>query len=92
MDAKNITKEKLLWADFESGTDMGDGRIEYYYQKIDTNGRIEKDFYLWEIDGKYILELLWEGYESEIKIEIKDWQELEMLFFAFMREKLPLKN
>jgi len=89
-----ITREKLLNAGFESGTDMGDGRVEYYYQKIDTDCRIEKEFYLWHIDGKYIIELLWEGYESNIKIELKDWKELEMLFFAFIREKLiinPLK-
>lgn len=92
MEAKKISKEKLLSAGFNLGTDMGDGRIEYYYQKVDKGGLILQDFYLWDINGKFTLELLWEGCESEVSVELIDWKELELLFFAFMRIKLPLKS
>lgn len=92
MEAKNITRDKLLRAGFDSGTDMGDGRIEYYWQKVNTKLVLEKEFYLWDMNGNFMLEMLWEGYESEINIEVQDWNELEMLFFAFTREKLTLKN
>jgi len=79
---ENITKDKLLSAGFKSGTDMGDGRVEYYFQKG------YKEFYLWDSNGKFTIDMRWEGYESEVTVEVQDWSELEMLFFAFTREIL----
>lgn len=86
-----ITKEKLISAGFISGTDMGDGRVEYYYQIWNEYGEIERDFYIWDMNGRFMLELEWEGYGTKIPIELKNWSELEQIFFLIFRKNLPIK-
>ena len=84
-----ITPEKLLQYGFSRGTDLGDGRVEYYIH-------LAKDphiaFYVWDMNGTFTLPLRWEGYEMPVEITLKDWWHLEDLFVAIMGEDLVFQT
>jgi len=72
-----ITHSKLIKAGFLEGTDMGDGRKEYYVQREDAK------FWLWVDNGVYSIDLKWEGYGEPFTITFKTWEQLAATFLLF---------